>query len=162
MHLKGHYQNAYVTHDRDRAMALLDERYGKIDWITFDPEMTVKTPSGDKDASLKVAVGWAGGLNLELIEPVGGWYESYAPFLTADESDPTPRFHHIAVRRENEAAMRAEIEGLGLPLAFEGGMPGLVFIYLDARQTLGHYLEYVWGDEAFWASQGWPEGRPVW
>jgi len=162
MFLEGHYQNAYVTHDLDQAMAELDGRYGEIEWIRFDPEMTLKTPSGDKEASLRVAVGWAGGLNLELIQPVSGWYEAYAPFLPADKSDPTPHFHHIAMRREDEDAMRAEIAELGLPLAFEGGMPGLTFIYLDGRESLGHYLEFVWGDANFWASQAWPKDRPIW
>ena len=162
MFLKGHYQNAYVTHDLDKAMAMIDRRYGKIDWIVFDPDMVLKTPEGEKQSSLRAAVGWAGGLNIELIQPTRGWNDTYLPFLPEDGSDPTPRFHHIAVRRDNESEMRAEIAELGLPLAFEGSVPGLLFIYLDARQTLGHYLEYVWATPEAWQMQGWPPERPVW
>jgi len=162
MLLKGHYQNAYVTHDLDRAMKLIDDRYGAIDWIVFEPDMVLKTDAGERESSVRAAVGWAGGLNIELIQPTRGWNDTYLPFLPADRNDPTPRFHHIAVRREDEAGMRAEIAGLGLPLAFEGSVPGLLFIYLDARESLGHYLEYVWASPEAWEMQGWPKGRPVW
>jgi hypothetical protein len=55
--------------------------------------------------------------------------------------------------------MRAEIAKLHLPLAFEGEVPGLIFIYLDARETLGHYLEYVWASPAGWEMSGWPKSR---
>ena len=161
MHLKGHYQNAYVTHDLDRAMKLIDDRYGKLDWIRFEPDMVLKTPHGDKPMVNRVALAWAGGLNLEVIQPVSGYIDDYAHMLPEDPSDATPRFHHIAVRRDDEAEMRAEIERLGLPLAFEGEVPGLLFIYLDARASLGHYFEYVYATEEAWEMTGWPKGRPV-
>jgi hypothetical protein len=57
--------------------------------------------------------------------------------------------------------MRAEIATLGLPFAFEGDAPGLIFIYLDARESLGHYLEYMYATPEAWAMVGWPEGKPV-
>jgi hypothetical protein len=65
------------------------------------------------------------------------------------------------VRRDDLAAMRAEIAQLNLPLAFEGEVPGLTYIYLDTRATLGHYLEYVWASPEGWQMIGWPNGRPV-
>jgi hypothetical protein len=65
------------------------------------------------------------------------------------------------MRRDDEAAMRAEIAKLGLPLAFEGAVPGLVFIYLDARESLGHFFEYIWATPEGWEMQGWPKDRPV-
>ena len=160
-YLRGHYQNAYVTHDLDAAMALIDHRFGTIDWIVFDPDMLIKTPDGVKESSVRVALGWQAGYQIELIQPVKGHLGHYLPYLPADTSDPTPRFHHIAVRRDDEAAMRLEIEKLGLPLTFEGDVPGMVFIYLDARQTLGHYLEYVCATPEGWEMQGWPKDRPV-
>jgi hypothetical protein len=162
MLLKGHYQNAYVTHDIDAAMAALDRQYGKIQWIIFEPDMVLKTDDGDKESSVKASLGWYGGLQIELIQPTRGWKQHYEPMLAPDTADPSPRFHHIALRRDDEAAMRTEIAGLGLPLAFEGSVPGvMVFVYLDARATLGHYLEYVWATPEGWAMQGWPAGRAV-
>lgn len=161
MFMRGHYQNAYVTHDLDKAMKLVSDRYGKIDWIVFEPDMMLRTPQGEKRSSVRAALGWAGGLQLELIQPGTGYQDHYLPFLPEDKNDPTPRFNHIAVRRDDLDAMRAEIEQLGLPVAFEGEVPGLVYVYLDARESLGHYFEYVWASPEGWEMIGWPEGRAV-
>ena len=49
---------------------------------------------------------------------------------------------------------------LGLPFVCEGGIPDLLYTYLDGRGTFGHYVEYVWASEAGWKMIGWPEGRP--
>lgn len=163
MFLKGHYQNAYVTHDLKAAMKLLTARYGLKDYIIFEPDMILTTPEGDKPASVSVALAWAGGLQFELIQPRGGFVDHYMPFLPADKSDPSPRYHHMAVRRDDLKAMRAEIAQLNMPLAFEGEVPGaMVYVYLDARAWLGHYLEYVWATDEGWAMNGWPKDRPVW
>ena len=161
MYFKGHFQNAYVTHNLDKALAGIDQRFGKIDWIVFEPDMVLKTPSGDKDSSVRAALGWHQGHQLEVIQPVKGYLDHYLPALPADPNDATPRFHHIAVRRDDEVAMRAEIAQLGLPLLFEGSVPGLVFIYLDARESLGHCFEYIWASPEGWEMQGWPKDRPV-
>jgi hypothetical protein len=161
MFLDGHYQNAYVTRDLDKAMALLTERYELLDFIRFEPDMILKTQGGDRQASVRVALVWAGGLQLEFIEPGKGYQDHYLPFLPDDPSDPVPRFHHAAVRRDDLAAMREEIARLGLPVALEGGVPGLTFVYVDARATLGHYLEYVWASPEGWEMIGWPQGRAV-
>lgn len=160
--LTGHYQNAYVTHDFDRARAALNARYGEVDWIVFEPDMVLKTPNGDINASVKAGLAWYGSMQIELIQSTKGWSGQYDPMLPTDRSDASPRFHHIALRRENEAEMRREISDLGLPFVFEGSVPGvMVFIYLDARETLGHYIEYVWATPEGWAMQGWPDGRPT-
>jgi len=161
MFLRGHYQNAYITHDFDKAVALVEQRYGKLEWIVFEPDMLLKTPHGEKESSVKAGLGWVGGLQLEIIQPTKGWREHYDHVLPADCSDIVPRFHHIAVRRDDLDAMRAEIAELGLPLAFEGEVPGLVFIYLDARESLGHYLEYVWASPEGWDMIGWPKDKPL-
>jgi len=168
MYLHGHMQNAYVTHNLDKAMEIISDRFGVEKFDRFDPEMTVKTLEGEKPLATRVASYWAGGLNIEIIEPTGGYVDHYVNMLPQDRSDAIPRFHHISLRRDDEAAMRKEIEQLGLPLAFEGPMsikdaiPSLVFVYLDGRQTLGHYIEFTWKSPEAWKYVGWPEGRPVW
>ncbi|VWX48246.1 VOC family protein [Novosphingobium sp. 9U] len=161
MYLAGHYQNAYVTHDIDRAIEDLGERFGLRDFTVLKPEMVFHTPDGDKPASVRAGFAWAGGLQIELIQPLGGFVDHYLPYLPQDPQDPTPRFHHTAVRRDDRDAMRAEIAQLGLPLAFEGEVPGLLYIYLDGRQSLGHYCEYVWASPEGWDLMGWPQGRPI-
>jgi hypothetical protein len=159
--MQGHYQNAYVTHNLEAAMDILRKRFAVDNYIVFEPDMPFTTPAGPKHVHVKACLAWTGGLQVELIEPISGFIDHYVPYLPKDRSDPTPRFHHIAVRRDDLSAMRQEIAQLGLPLAFEGEVPGLVFVYLDARQTVGHYFEYVWATEEMWRNTGWPQGRPV-
>jgi hypothetical protein len=161
MFMKNHFQNAYVTHDLERAMALIDRRFGRIDWIVFDPTMMLLTPQGPKESTVRAALGWNDGLQIELIQPVSGHLDHYLPALPEDPDDPTPRFHHVAFRRDDEAAMRAEIAELGFPVLFESSVPGLIFIYLDARETLGHAYEYIWATPEGWEMQGWPKDKPV-
>lgn len=161
MFFKGHFQNAYVTHDMDRAMAQIDARFGKIDWIVFEPDMVLKTPQGDRASSVRAALGWQAGHQLELIQPVKGYLDHYTAVMRADPADWRPVFHHVAVRRDDEAAMRREIEELGFPVLFESAVPGLAFVYIDARETLGHCIEFIWATPEGWEMQGWPKDRPV-
>ena len=168
MFLKGHMQNAYVTHDLDKALEIVSDRYEVENFQRFYPDMVVNTLSGHQPLVCRVAAFWAGGLNIEIIEPVSGYVDDYVSMLPADRSDAVPRFHHISLRRDDEPAMRKEIDRLGLPLAFEGpisikgDIPPVTFIYLDGRASLGHYVEFTWKSPEAWALVGWPEGRPVW
>lgn len=161
MFLRGHYQNAYVTHDLKWAMDACSQRYGLENWTTFEVELDVATPAGPNKQATKVACVWDGALQLELIEPVSGYVDPFLPYLPQDKADRSLRLHHISLRRESPAEIAAEIEQLGAPLVCQGGIPDLGFTYLDTRDTLGHYLEYVWATPAGWAMVGWPEGRPV-
>ena len=168
MFLTGHMQNAYVTHDLDKAMEIVGNRYGVEKFDRYDPDMVVNTPHGHQPLACRVASFWAGGLNIEIIEPVSGYVDHYVAMLPDDRNDAVPRFHHMSFRRDDEATMRSEIAALGLPLAFEGpvsireAIPALIFVYLDARASLGHYVEFTWKSPEAWEYVGWPKGRPVW
>jgi hypothetical protein len=168
MFIKGHMQNAYVTHDIDKAVEMVGNQYDLTEWQRIEPDMVVKTQDGDRPLVVRVASTWAGGLNLEFIQPVSGYVDHYVSMLPSDRNDAVPRFHHISLRRDDEAEMRAEIARLGLPLAFEGPVsikdkiPSLVFVYLDGRASIGHYVEFTWKSPEAWEFVGWPEGRPVW
>jgi hypothetical protein len=157
MSLQGHYQNAYVTHDLDRATARIAERHGASGFHAFDAQMILRTPAGEEPAHMRVALGWVGALQIELIQPVSGAVDAYAAYLPADGSDPSLRLHHIAVRRDDLEAMRQEIRSSSLPLVFESEAAGLVCALLDARESLGHYLEYVWATPEGWNLVGWPQ-----
>jgi hypothetical protein len=157
MSLFGLYQNAYVARDLGRAMDLMSVRHGIDGFLSFDAQMTLRTGSGEKPAHFRVALGWVGGLQIELIQPVSGFVEAYADYLPADPSDLSPRLHHVAVRRNDLEAMRREIESSGLPVVFESEGAGLACALLDARESLGHYLEYVWATPEGWKMVGWPE-----
>lgn len=158
MRLNGHYQNAYVTNDVDWAKARMRERFGLEDWLEFEVEFPVETPVGERMQGTKVAAGWAGALQYELIQPLSGYTDPFLPYLPADPDDKSLRFHHVSLRRESMAEIDAEIAKIGAPLACRGGIPDLTYTYVDTRDLLGHYLEFVWASEAGWQMVGWPEG----
>lgn len=159
MSLNGHYQNAYVTHDLDRAVELVGPSFGVSEFTMFDIEMTARTPEGEKLSQVRVGLGWAGMLQIELIQPVSGFIEPYLYALPADKADAVPRLHHVAVRRDSLDEMRREAAALGLPVAFESGGPGLDCLFVDARTRLGHYFEMVAATPDGWRMLGWPAGE---
>jgi hypothetical protein len=123
--------------------------------------MVLQSDGETRPASVRVGVSWAGALQIELIQPVSGYVDHYARRLPEDRNDPSPRFHHVGLRRDDLEAMREELSHLDLPFAFEGGSPSsLIYVYFDAAQSLGHYVEYVWTTPDVWRGMGWPEGVP--
>ena len=46
MFLKGHMQNAYVTHDLDKAIEIIGNQFGMEPFQRIDPVLTIKTPKG--------------------------------------------------------------------------------------------------------------------
>lgn len=160
MIFRGHYQNGYVTRDLDRAIELLSAHCGIESLSRYDADVIVDTPQGRKPLCMKIAAGWAGGLNIEVMEPVSGHIGPLVSMLPPDQDDLTPRLHHVALRRENLDDMRREITNCGFPLAFGGEPEGMVFAYLDARSTFGHYIELVWKVAGGWEKMGWPEQKP--
>lgn len=156
MSLRGYYQNGYVTNDLDRAIALIGPDFGVGEFSPFDVDLVLQTPVGEKSASMRVATAWAGRLQLELIQPLSGHVDIYRNALPADMSDAVSCFHHVAVRRDDLDQMRSEVAALALPVAFETSGNGITSILVDARQRIGHHLEFVCATPAGWEILGWP------
>jgi len=163
MFFRNHYQNGYVTRDIDRALPLFTSRFGVSEWVTFDPaEILVRTAQGPRDYRARMALGWSGSLQLELIEPLNDdTRELYRDALAPDIADFIPRFHHAAVRRTTLEEMKREVGSLGLPLLMEGEVPGFVFCYIDMRQQLGHHIEIAWASDEMWAFNKWPADKSI-
>lgn len=159
MSLKGCFQNGYVTHDLDRAINLIAPIFGLSDFTRFEVELPLSTPHGAQTALVRVGTAWAGKMQLELIEPVSGFVDHYCKVLPEDNSDFTPRFHHLAVRRESVDAMRSDAKRLGLPIVFESEGAGIACMFIDARSHIGHHLEFVCANQEGWAMMGWPEAK---
>ncbi len=149
MLFQNHFQNAYVTRDIDKAMQLMQERYGIERFLCIDPDVEVMTPDGPRRSICRAALGWADSdMMIELIEPRGGSVDIYSCALPEDDS---PRFHHAAMRVDDWDRIHEYLEREGWTIAVEHHMPeGLNFMYVDARDTLGHYLEYVWAVPEMW------------
>lgn len=160
MPIKNHYQNAYVTHDLEWAVDHVSETFGLEDWARFEVEFPVETPEGERLQATKVASAWGGHLQIELIEPVSGYIDPFMAFLPADKSVRSLTFHHFAQRRESLEEIEAEIARMGLPIACKGGIPDLIYTYIDTRPSLGHFSELVWATPAGWEMIGWPKDLP--
>lgn len=134
----------------DKALALLRTQYG-LDLKCDHFVMEVKTPAGHGSAGAKIAIGWVGDVQYEVIEPVSGLIDLYRDALPAHHA---LRFHHFGLRTFDFDRMRAEIDRHGRPVALEGTTAGARFVYVDARDSLGHYLEYIWMEPELWAAIG--------
>lgn len=156
MTFRGFFQNAYVTHDIDRALAICARPMGLGDIAAHDYELVLSTPEGERPVSLRVATGWVGGLQIELIQPVSGHVAPYAGGLPTDPEDFVPRWHHLAVRRDDPEALAREVAALGLPVIFETGGNGIASTFVDATSLVGHSVEFVCATAEGWAMLGWP------
>jgi hypothetical protein len=156
MRLLDHFQNAYVTHDINKAITLFERHYNVQGFVPVELELDVTTPAGQNKLHMWLAYAWAGRTQIEIIQPLSGAVQHYVDSLPADKSDFKPAFNHIAMRRDDLNAMLAEVESLSLPVLLDGTLEGLRFIYVDARAELGHLLEFVWTIPEMWEILGWP------
>jgi hypothetical protein len=146
-----HYQNAYVTRDIDKAVESFRAQGGVQDARVFEATVEVQTPAGRGIAVSKLSFIWINNLQYELIQPVSGLVDVYRDALPADDS---LKLHHICMRVDNWQEFRARVEHQRFPVVLEGGSEHLRFLYLDARDFLGHYLEYTWMTPERWTQLG--------
>jgi len=146
--LEQHYQNAYVTPNLDQALARLRADYGTGDFMCIDASIPVWTPGGEGVATTRIALGWVGDLQYEVIQPISGPVGIYRDAVSEDQ---LLRFHHIAMRAADWDRLRGDIDRQARSIVYLGQTEGLKFLYVDARDTLGHYLEYVWATPEKWS-----------
>jgi hypothetical protein len=146
-----HFQNAYVTRDIGKAIAAFKARANIRKLLEFTPTTEVMTPTGRGMQTNKLAFIWVGDLQYELIEPVSGKVDLYRDALPTGDG---PKFHHICMRVDNWDDFRARVDKQPYPVVLEGGSDALKFLYLDAREFLGHYLEYTWMTDERWGQVG--------
>jgi hypothetical protein len=146
-----HYQNAYVTRNIDKWVETFGVR-AKVDkLLRYEGTFPVVTPEGPATQTNKLAFIWVGDLQYELIEPAGGTVTLYRDALPAGDG---LQFHHICMRVDNWDDFRRRVDKQSYPVALEGGGDALKFLYLDAREFLGHYLEYTWMTDERWTQMG--------
>jgi len=157
MSLLGFFQNAYVTRDLDCAINLCGPAMGIGDFVAMDYKLLLATDAGEKAIQLRVATGWAGAIQVELIQPVSGHVAPYVSGLPEDEADFVPRFHHVAVRRDDPEALEREVTAMGLPVLFRTGGNGISSVFVDAMARFGHPIEFVCATPEGAELLGWPK-----
>jgi hypothetical protein len=138
-------QIAWITNDMDAAMAAFARDYSVPRWLDLR-ELPIQT-GPDGAAMCNVALAVRGGVEFELIQPLGGADKVYSQVLT-DEPGLQVRFHHICYRLETLEALEAVRERArqaGRSIVLEGGTPsGVRYFYTDERARLGHHVEYIY------------------
>jgi catechol 2,3-dioxygenase-like lactoylglutathione lyase family enzyme len=149
-------QLCWVTEDIEATERFLAEQFGVPRWtrlpdIHFDPENC--TLRGEPaDFVVHVSLGYAGDLQLELIQPVRG--ESiYTEFLASS----APGLHHLCFEVDDMDVALAAAAEAGVAVVQEGSMMGggMRFAYLDGAAHGVPYVELAWlGEEmrAFYAA----------
>ncbi|MFN4135087.1 MAG: VOC family protein [Novosphingobium meiothermophilum] len=156
------FQNGYVCADIEAAVAAFRAR-GQVRIIgPFDAELMLATARGPARQVTRLAFVWQGGFQHELIQPVideAGLYGSDPLEGRGAGGGGLFAFHHAAMRVDDWDAFRAAVDAQELPVAVERAVEGdaLKFLYLDAREICGHYLEYVWMTDERWAQLGGPQ-----
>jgi hypothetical protein len=141
-----HHQVAYVTNDLDGAIALFKREYGAPGFFVGDNAATNR--GRPDDAHLRLALCNVGGVEIELIEPIGTSAPLFSDVLKRG-SKLEIRFHHVAIRIdgpiENWTTHVASLDLAAHPIVFSGSFgDDCHFLYTDETSRLGHYIEHVW------------------
>jgi len=142
----GFHQVAYVTNDLAGAMVLFEREYGIPGFYSFSNTDNGVVP--EDGAALRIALAHVGGVEIELIEPIGNTAPLYSAILPQGDALAI-RFHHVAVRIEGTIEdwhrHRNALDPVTHPVVVEGGLGEVMrYIYTDERPVLGHYVEHVW------------------
>ena len=135
---EGFIQHAYVTNDLDRGIAEFSRSYGLSKFLP-----TRSIPYGP-ECRLQLALAYAGNVMVELIQPEGD-IPLYQCMLPGDGF--AIRFHHLGHFLRSEAQWEdilAAVRASGIPIAVQGESNGLKYLYVDARASIGHFLEYIY------------------
>jgi len=142
-----HSQIAYVTNNLDAAAALFEREYATPGFYKFDTMQSGVAKPGDPH--LRIGLARVGGVEIELIEPLGSTAPLFSRYLPEDGTDLAIRFHHVAIRIEGSLQdwerHRAAIDTQRHPIEYQGALGDMLrFFYTDERKSLGHYVEHVW------------------
>ena len=147
----GFCQMAYVTNDFDAALALFGGRHDVTRFLELR-DYAVEVAPG-RNAMLHIALAYAGGVQIEVMQPVGGDDHTYRQILRGTGGFEL-HHHHEAQRAESMAALdnlRERARLRGFPIVIDGGAQGgIAYFYADCRETIGHLVEYIYyPDDAF-------------
>lgn len=145
----GFHQIGYVTNDFERAMeAFRGKGIGKFYQLR---EISIPVDPTGQEAALNIGLARSGGVEIEIVNPIGGRVNVWADALPQDEFSLT--FHHIGLKCSSsdiydQIRKEYRAENTALPIEAEGN--GLSFFYADVRSSLGHYIEYFSAPQKYW------------
>lgn len=147
------HQIAYVTADFDKGLEALRSAHG-IERFLELRDIRFPINRAGAVAHCHIALGRTGDLEIELIQPLSGAVDLYREPLGRE--GPL-HFHHVAQRLDSLAdleALQATAKERGFAIPIDSESNGMTYFYADARATLGHYVEYIYGSPDYWAAVG--------
>lgn len=141
-------QVCWVVDDIEAAETFHSEHFGVGSWtrmpdVRFGPE-EAKYRGEPADFTAHVSLGYAGDLQLELIQPVTG-RSIYTEFLDVGGPGFHGGLHHICFETDDLAAAIERAGAAGLDIVQQGVMGGglMSFAYVDGGRWGAPYVEIV-------------------
>ena len=135
----GFFQEAFVVVDLDAAMRSFTETIGCPKWTTFPAIGAPYRYRGrDIEASVSLAFGRSGRVQIELIQPIDG--EGITHEFLAEHG---PGAHHLAYLVDHVDDEVAAAKADGIECLMSGHIGTLYYVYLDTFDALGLYTELV-------------------
>ena len=143
-------QHGYVVTDVEQAVSIWAERVGAGPFYTVDVELQDYQYRGKPaECNLRIAVGYWGSIQIELIQPLDSADNLYTHALANGEDGV---LNHCATWVEDLDWLIAE-NGLEDAVLQRGGAPGgATFVYLDSYLPDGCHLELIQPTESLKAS----------
>ena len=139
---QGAYQIGIVVPDIHKSMAFFKGKLGVPEFLFIEkPELQDETYLGKPaPLHLHLAFGWAGEMQVELIQPIAG-VSTYSKFL---EHNPKGGIHHYGIEVPNYAQGVKEMEAAGYSLVQGGRHNETRFAYFDTIAEIGTFTEVVY------------------
>lgn len=145
------FQLGYVTRDMDEALAHCRNELGLDGFHQSQSSAPVLASGRVQELQLRSACLNLGRNQIELIQPISGPIEAYTDAI--DLNARIINFHHVAIAVRGAYSaferVRSEVAASGDPVAFTHppdapDEPTVAFMYVDTRERIGHYTEYLW------------------
>lgn len=145
------FQMSYATRDMDAALAHCRDELGLDGFHLSDSAAQVVADGRVQELKLRAASLTVGRNQIELLQPVSGPIEVYTEAV--DLSGHILNFHHVAVAVRGPYAeferVLDEVRASGDRIALlhapvNEAEPMVAFCYVDTRERIGHYTEYLW------------------
>lgn len=140
------FQMAYVTNDFDRALV----EFGKKANIArfFEGRDSEFEVGPGRQAKAHVALAFVGGIQIEIIQPLGGHDQVYRQILSGDGYQLHHHHEaHVLDTIEEFVATKEAARIAGYEIVIEADLEPYRYFYADTRAFLGHHLEFFYFTE---------------
>ena len=140
-----YYQTAWIVRNQAEAEKRFEQVMGVPQWMRVDVTLRegCSYRGGPSDTDLRISLGFAGEVNVELIESVRG--ENIYTEVTRSRGYG---LHHVGFVVPDFDAVMDDLRGTGLPVMAEGTAGTTRYAYFDCSRDDMSIIEIIWFDDA--------------